>query len=296
MSRAYGIGTPDIISHLAEEIPNPRVNIPKAIFAQMLIAIGTTFVFLVAIFYSIHSFDDVLDSDYPFPMVEIYYQATSSRGGTLGLLLIIILALSVAIIGSYTTAGRLLWTLARDDATPFSNYLGHVSKTWRNPFRATFACGCICTVLGCIYVGSATAFNALVANFVVLSTLSYLAAIVFVKSNDNSVPSLIVSRPHLLSRRKYIKPGPFWMTGLTGMLIPGVSCAYMIVWNVIFFFPYSVPITAANMNYSVVIAGGLTLLLTGWWFWKSRHGYRGPNLEHDEGVVEDDIVIRGEKG
>jgi choline transport protein len=29
LNGAYAVGTPDCVSHLAEEIPNPRINIPK---------------------------------------------------------------------------------------------------------------------------------------------------------------------------------------------------------------------------------------------------------------------------
>src|SRR2546423_5450072 len=69
---------------------------------------------------------------------------------------------------------QMLWTLARDDATPFSGIVGRVSPTHRNPFNATFVCGCCCTILGCIYIASQTAFNAFVASFAILTTMSYL--------------------------------------------------------------------------------------------------------------------------
>jgi hypothetical protein len=35
MAGAYSVGTPDCVSHIAEEIPRPEVNVPKAIAAQM---------------------------------------------------------------------------------------------------------------------------------------------------------------------------------------------------------------------------------------------------------------------
>jgi amino acid transporter len=37
----YAIGTPDCISHLAEEIPRPAHNLPKAIGAQMAVGFIT---------------------------------------------------------------------------------------------------------------------------------------------------------------------------------------------------------------------------------------------------------------
>jgi hypothetical protein len=86
----------------------------------------------------------------------------------------------------------MLWTLARDDATPASGWLRHVSARWRNPLHAQIICGCCVTALGCIYIASDRAFNAFVGTFAILTTLSYLSAIL----------------PHLLTARKYVRPGP----------------------------------------------------------------------------------------
>ena len=181
VNRAYAIGVPDCICHLAEEIPRPRVNMPKAIAAQMVLGFATTFGFLIAIFYSVSSFDDVLNADFTFPLTEIYYQATLSRGGALALTLVIFFCMFLTCIGGYIVSGRMLWTLARDRATPFSDHLARINKTWKNPFNATFASGIISTLLGCIYVGSTTAFNAFIGSFVVLLSLSYLAAFGYVR-------------------------------------------------------------------------------------------------------------------
>lgn len=115
-------------------------------------------------------------------------------------------------------------------------------------------------MLGCIYVGSSYAFNAFVGSFVIMSTLSYVAAIL----------------PHLLTRRRHVKPGPFWMKGSFGMVVHAVSSGYIIVFIVIFLFPYALPVDAQSMNYSVVITGGLTAFIVFWWFWSARKGYHGP--------------------
>jgi choline transport protein len=122
----------------------------------------------------------------------MYQQATRSNAATMGLLFIFLLDFLVAIPGAYVVCGRMLWTLARDDATPASSWLRHVSARWRNPLQAQIVCGCCVTVLGCIYIASDRAFNAFVGTFAILTTLSYLTAIL----------------PHLLSARKYVRPGP----------------------------------------------------------------------------------------
>lgn len=113
--------------------------------------------------------------------------------------------------------------------------------------------------MGCIYLGSDVAFEAFCGSFVVLTTLSYLAALL----------------PFLLKKRASIVPGPFFIKGIPGFVINAISCAYMMVFIVFYCFPYSLPVDAENMNYSCLIAGGLTVLLGGLWIWVRRR-YAGP--------------------
>lgn len=39
---------------------------------------------------------------------------------------------------------------------------------------------------------------------------------------------------------------------------------------------YSIPFDAETMNYASLVTGGITIFVTGWWFWKSSRGYTGP--------------------
>ncbi|KAE8451736.1 hypothetical protein EG329_003193 [Mollisiaceae sp. DMI_Dod_QoI] len=213
LNGAYSVGTPDCVSHLAEEIPYPRRNIPLAIGAQMVIGFFTAFFYMIAIFYSISSIDDVLSAPY-FPLATIYGQATSSNAGTIGLLFIIFVPILCTCIGTFITSGRCLWTLSRDRAVPFSDTFGVISPRFKNPFNATLFCGCFSTVLGAIYVGSSTAFNAFVGSFVVLSTLSYLASILpFMLTRRFSR-----SQEHTGLNANGMRPGPFQMGNKLGLV------------------------------------------------------------------------------
>lgn len=152
LNGAYAVGTPDCVSHLAEEIPNPRRNVPLAIAAQMVIGFITAFFYMIAIFYAITNLDDVLAAPY-FPLAQIYSQATgNSVPATMGLLFIIFVPIFCTTIGTFITAGRCLWTLARDDAVPLAGTLGVISPRFKNPFNATVLCGIFSTILGAIYV------------------------------------------------------------------------------------------------------------------------------------------------
>lgn len=258
LNGAYAVGTPDCVSHLAEEIPEPSKNIPKAMLAQMIVGFFTALLYLIAIFYAINDLPAVIASG-SFPLAEIYHQATGSRGGSLGLLILIFIPTFGCGIGGYIVAGRMYWTLSRDNATPFSPFFAHVSPRFHNPFHATLLCGVICTALGCLYVGSQTAFNAFVGSFVQLSTLSYFMAIL----------------PHLLSKRANVTPGWFWMRGVTGYLVNLVSVLYIVVFVIIFCFPYALPTKAETMNYASLITGGLSLFVAVWWLVR-KEGYVGP--------------------
>jgi hypothetical protein len=181
----------------------------------------------------------------------------------MALLFIYFLDIFLTIPGAWCTTGRMLWTLGRDDATPFPAYVRHVSPRWRNPFNAQVLVALAGTILGAIYVASATAFNAFVASFAIFTTMSYLGAIL----------------PHLLTARKYVKPGPFWLPGAWGYVIMGTACAYIIVFNVIYMFPYTYPVTSLDgMNWTSVLFTGITFLLAIGYLWQRRCGYVGPKV------------------
>ncbi|KAI2863817.1 hypothetical protein CBS12448_3578 [Aspergillus niger] len=259
LNGAFAVGTPDVISHLAEEVPKPGKNIPLGMLAQYVMGFFTAFLYLIVIFYGITDLNAVLEAPYLFPLTEIYLQITGTRGGSLGLIIISMLPLFVAIVGCYLTSSRVLWTLARDRATPFSGYLGRVNHRFKNPLNSVLVCGLIAIILGCIYVGNSTAFSAFVSSFVVLTTLSYSAAIL----------------PHLLRGRQGIPRGWFWMSGITGYFVNAVTCLYMIVFIVIFCFPFSMPVDAETMNYTCLITGGFTIFIALFWFIR-QGSYTGP--------------------
>jgi hypothetical protein len=237
--------------------------------AQYGIGFITAFLYLTALFYSVQDLDTALASVPTFPLAGLYMQATGTRGGALGLLVVVFIPTFITCIGCYITAGRTFWTLSRDKATPFSNVFRKVHPVFRNPFNATLMCGIICTVMGCIYVGSTTAFNAFVGSYIILSTSSYLAAIL----------------PHLLSRRANVVPGWFWMKGATGFVVNSIVCLYIVAFIVIFCFPYALPVDAASMNYSCLITSGLSIFVAIFWFWR-RGDYEGPKT-----VVADDAML-----
>lgn len=237
------------------------------------------------------SLDDIFTSPVTaLPLAAMYQQATRSTSGTAALLALFTINIFLTVYGAWIAAGRMLWTLARDDATPCPAFLRKVSPRWKNPFNAQLIVTIAGTILGAIYVASAAAFQAFVASFAVFTTMSYLAAIL----------------PHLLTRRRFVKPGPFWISGAWGYIVMGIACAYILVFNVIYMFPYTYPVQDLNlMNWTSVMFTGITFLLTLGYLWQTSHGYVGPKVvleAHDDimkgviGVEEKIVELRGREG
>lgn len=265
LNGAYSVGAVDAVTHLAEEIPNPSRNVPIALAYQVAIGFVTGLVYLIAILYAISDPDALFDS--PYPIAEIYRQATGSGAGAAGLLFLIMVCVGLCALGLHITCSRTLWALARDGAAPMSELLSHLNPESRVPVSSALVSGVLIAALGAIYIGSTTAFNAFVSAFVLLSTSSYLACI---------LPHLLTGRRNIPRRGADDAPVFFRMPDRVGYAVNGIACAYMLVWTVIYSFPYALPTDATSMNYASLIWGGLTILVAAVWFAGARKGYKGP--------------------
>ncbi|KAK3716684.1 hypothetical protein LTR37_006314 [Vermiconidia calcicola] len=261
LNGAFTIGTPDAVTHLAEELPNPAVDLPKAVFAQVGLGFVVAFVYAIAIFYGVNDLEAVTNSNGSFPLAEVYLQATGSAGGALGLLLILFLSIMICAVGTLLMVGRLWWVLARDNATPFAKLFSTVDERLSCPVPATVLCAVLTTCFGAIQLGSTTAFTSLVGSFIILTTSSYLLAFL----------------PHLLTRRQNVPRGPFWM-GNTGFVINGVACTLIIFFNIFFCFPYAYPVAISVMNWNSVILVGILVVTGFWWMAHGLRKYPGPKV------------------
>ena len=136
-----------------------------------------------------------------------------------------------------------------------------VNETLSCPIPATLLTGFLTNALCAITLGSKTAFSDLAGSFVILSTTSY--AMCFI--------------PHMITGRRNIPPGAFWM-GKAGFAINGLASIFIILFNVMFCFPYALPTTVASMNYNSVILVGVEALIGIWWLVHGLTKYPGPKL------------------
>lgn len=144
LNGSFNIGTPDCSTHMAEEVPRPAVNIPRAMAVQMSSSFITTLIYLIVLFYAITNFGEVLGLDAEFALTPIYLQVAGSNAGAIGLTVVVFLPLVGSAMGSMLTSSRVFWTLARDDAVPFSKSFARLSPRWKNPFNSILFIACFC--------------------------------------------------------------------------------------------------------------------------------------------------------
>ncbi|KAK3355346.1 amino acid permease-domain-containing protein [Neurospora tetraspora] len=269
LNGAYTVGTPDAITHMAEELPHPKKDLPKAIGLQIGLGFLYAFCFAIALCYAITDLEALQGGFNTYPLANIYAQATAhadgtpNHGATFGLLFIILFSSLLCCVGTVLTNSRIYWALARDNAVPLSPLFSRVNESFSCPVPATLFVATITTALGAIPLGSHTAFINLTGSFLILTTTSY--AIPFAAN--------------ILTRRRYLPsaPGSFSL-GKFGMPINILAVLFIVLFNILFCFPYVYPTTTESMNYNSVILAGVVALTAVWWVVHARRIYPGPKV------------------
>lgn len=256
----------DAACHLAEEIPHPSRNVPLAIMGSISINGLMGFAFFVMLLFSTGPLDSVLNSATGFPFIQIFLNSTKSHGAATFLSLFpIVIALAAAIAG-VTSTSRTLYAFARDDATPFSRFLSRVDPKTQQPTRALWTVSILQGLLGFIYLGSSTAFNAILSMAIIGMYLSYF---------------LPISAMLLYGRRRIrdSEYGPFKLGKTWGIILNVVSICWMGISMLFSVFPAALPVLPENMNYSVVVMSGWLLFGIVYYVAFGRRQFKMPIVE-----------------
>jgi choline transport protein len=219
----------DCATHMAEEVPRPEKMIPIAIMGTVAIGFVTAWTYSVALFFSMSSLDDLFNTATYVPILQLFYQALGNVGGAIFLEVLIILTGIGCLIASHTWQARLCWSFARDRGIWGSKYWAKVDPKMGMPLNAHIMSCAWVAVLGCLYIGSYTAFNSMVTACIVLLYISY------------AIPVTLL----LIKGRNNIPHGPFWM-GPLGYF----SNVVLLLWTLftlgMYSLPYVKPVTSSS--------------------------------------------------
>jgi choline transport protein len=132
----YGFGPPHFILNMAEDVKNPRKNMPIALAAQQ---IGSTILyaaqsgldpvfladswrlrllsFYIAAYYTVVDYNALFESTFPSVVGAVYLDATHNKAVTLVLLITVLAPAFFACFSYFLANIRLLFGFARDGAS-----------------------------------------------------------------------------------------------------------------------------------------------------------------------------------
>jgi amino acid transporter len=149
--------------------------------------------------------------------------------------------------------------MARDGVFPFSHYLRWIFEPTKTPLANVFFVFLIDSILLLLQLVSTTAFAAIIA----VATLGY------------QVSYLIPIFLRCTSARHIFPVGEFNL-GRFGVPIAIVSSIWLTITSTIMLFPANYPITTDNMNYAIVVVGGVAFIASLYWIISAQHWFVGP--------------------
>lgn len=257
---------------MIEELPNPKVNAPRAIYLSVVIGAVTGFIFMVVCLFCIQDVDTVINTPTGLPFMQLVQDAVGIKGTVVLMVLFTMNSLGQG-ISITTTGSRLTWSFARDNGLPFSKYIKHVNKKWKVPPQALLVQGFLITLVGLLYLFANTVLEAILSVATIALTVSYAMPILTL---------LIVGRDKLPAG------GQFGL-GRYGAVINWISVIYCAVTTVIFFFPGGPNPSGADMNYAIAVFGVMLVVAIGFWFIQGRKQYL--RVDDSEQVVLEAIHL-----
>lgn len=172
--------------------------------------------------------------------------------------------------------------MARDGVFPCSHYLRWIYQGTKTPLANVILVFVVDALLLLLQLASTTAFGAIIAIATLGYQISYLIPIFF----------------RCTVARKTFPRGEFTL-GRLGFPIAIISSIWLTITSVFMFFPAEYPVTKDNMNYAVVVIGGILLIAAVYWLVSARHWFVGPkrtdtpkSIQKDEEFSSDIIVSR----
>ncbi|KAL7282776.1 hypothetical protein ACG7TL_004252 [Trametes sanguinea] len=257
----------DSAAHISEETANAARAAPIAI----LVGVGATaslgWLLFIAASFATASVAQLLSTDLPLPMGQLFLNVLGKHG-MLAIWSLIIVVQYVTGAAQGVDASRVVFAFARDNALPGSRWWKKMHPYTRTPVNAVWlvmALAGICGILGF----SETALSSLAGASVIGLYVSYVTPIFL----------------RITSGRTKLQPGPFSL-GKWFMPIGIVAVSWVMFIVVLLVFPPEVNPTADTMNYTVVIIMSVFVFASISWVVSARKWFKGPvrTVEDPDGV------------
>ena len=266
---AYATSSTGMIVSMCEEVEHPATQVPKAMVGTIVLNTFAGLVFLIPLVFVMPDQASLVAIASGQPVPTIIKSAIGSSGGSIALLLPLLVLAIFCGIGCTTAASRATWAFARDGAIPGSKWWKTVNEKLDVPLNAMMLSMVVQLLLGLIYFGATVAFNAFSGVGVICLTMSYASPIVV----------------SVLEGRTRVKEGSFYL-GPLGLFCNIVSLCWSALAIPLFCMPTAIPVTAEFMNYASVVFAAFFFIATAWYFVWGKKNYQGPPMQDDAVLVD----------
>ncbi|KAL1581939.1 hypothetical protein WHR41_09376 [Cladosporium halotolerans] len=253
----------DSQAHLSEETLDAARVVPRAMVATALANYSFGLASIVTAMCVLGpDIDAIRNTRTGVPVVELLLRTTGSVSATVVLTCLLGLLFVCCLTNNVTTASRQLWSFARDKGVPFHQYFSWVSPTKNTPMRSTV----FTLLLTCVL----SLFNTFSA--VALTTLTSLSLTGLISSYLLTVVAMLSAR----IRRATLPPSRFDLGPVLGFMCNAVALIFLCVVLVMMFFPTTPKPEPADMNWSVVMYGFVTVTMLVFYFRRAKYIFDGP--------------------
>ncbi|CAL1697988.1 unnamed protein product [Somion occarium] len=269
-------GWPDGV-HISEEASNAATAVPWAIVGAISIAGILGWAINVSLAFCMGTdLASINDSDQP--MAWIFFNSFGQKG-TLAVWAIVVIVQYMMGSSMVLAASRQTFAFSRDGALPFSRWLYRMNSFTGTPVNTVWFVCIWSILLGLLAFAGDSAINAVFSLSVTTLYIAYGIPIAarFLGNND-------------------FTPGPFSL-GRWSAPCALIACLWMLLMSVVFLFPSTPQTDVGDMNYTVVVQGGvMALSLVYYWFPKygGMYWFTGPvpTIEEDRKGVEGEVSER----
>ncbi|CAL1699917.1 unnamed protein product [Somion occarium] len=247
----------DSAAHIAEETAGASRAAPIAILTGVGATASLGWLLYIAASFATTSVSDILATELPLPMGQLFLN-TLGKKGMLAIWSLIIVVQYVTGAAQGVDASRVVFAFARDNALPGSRWWKKMNGYTQTPVNAVWlvmALSGICGFLGF----SETALSSLAGAAVIGLYTSYVTPIFL----------------RITSGRKTFVPGSFSL-GRWYFPIGVISVSWVTFIVVLLLFPPASSVDSESMNYAVVIVMAVFLFASISWVVSARKWFHGP--------------------
>ncbi|KAJ4263450.1 hypothetical protein NW762_006269 [Fusarium torreyae] len=271
----------DVILHMAEEMPNPARDAPRAMILAIAVGGVTGGAFILIMLFCFADPTAIASSATGMPIVEMIHLATKSRAATTILTLMLAVCFINGANASVTSASRLVFAMARDKGIVFPKFFSHIQPGLDVPIRAILLCYFFNVAFGLLYLGPSVAFGAYVSSCTILLNVSYAFPVV----------TLLIRGRQVLEEHQTADT-PFKL-GRWGYVINYIASIFVVTTSIFFCFPTTIPVTGNTMNYVCVVIGILVVLIALYWaFYGNR--FKGPKFDVIFGQQRETVIVNSQ--